>query len=128
MVALAIAQKPHPTGSPENARVRDYLVVPLRALGLEPQVQTASVARYEPKPKWRGPAVAATVKNIVARLRGTANTKAVMLAAHYDSVPSGPGASDDSSGAVTLLETARALKAGPPLRNDVIFLIRLHSF
>ncbi|HMD96295.1 MAG TPA: M28 family peptidase [Terriglobia bacterium] len=117
----AIAQKPHPTGSAENARVRDYLVTQLQALGLDPQVVAATVVRYEPK--WRVPAVAATVNNIVARLRGTANTKAVMLAAHYDSVPTGPGASDDGSGAVTLLETARALRSGPPLPNDVIFLI-----
>ena len=116
----AIAQKPHPTGSAENARVRDYLLGQLQALGLDPQVQTATVARYQPK---GGPAVAATVNNIVARLQGTATTKAVMLAAHYDSVPSGPGASDDGSGVVTLLETARALKAGPPLENDVILLI-----
>ncbi|HKS97441.1 MAG TPA: M20/M25/M40 family metallo-hydrolase, partial [Terriglobia bacterium] len=116
-----IAQKPHPTGSPENARVRQYLVSQLAALGLDPQVQTATATRYEAK--WHGPTSAATVNNIVARLRGTANTRALMLAAHYDSVPSGPGASDDGSGTVTLLETARALKAGPPLRNDVIFLI-----
>jgi len=117
----AITQNPHPTGSAENARVRDYLASQLEALGLDPQVQTATVVRYEPK--WRGPAVAATVNNVVARLHGTANTKAVMLAAHYDSVPTGPGASDDGSGAVTLLETARALKSGLPLPNDVIFLI-----
>ena len=116
-----IAQKPHPTGSLENARVRGYLIDQLQALGLSPQVQTATVVRNEPG--WGGLAIAATVNNIVARLAGTANTKAVMLAAHYDSVPSGPGASDDGSGVVTLLETARALKAGPPLANDVIFLI-----
>ncbi|MGO9268767.1 MAG: M20/M25/M40 family metallo-hydrolase [Terriglobia bacterium] len=117
----SIAREPHPTGWPENVRVRDYLVSRLQALGLDPQVQTATVVRYEHK--WGGPAVASTVNNIVARLQGTANTKAVMLAAHYDSVPTGPGASDDGSGVVTLLETARALKAGPPLPNDVIFLI-----
>src|SRR5207244_3833401 len=73
--------------------------------------------------RWRGPIPAATVNNIVTRLAGTANSKAVMLAAHYDSVPSGPGASDDGSGTVTLLETARALRSGAPLKNDVIFLI-----
>jgi len=117
----AIAQKPHPTGSPENARVREYLVSRLQALGLDPQVQTATVTRYEPR--YHGPARAAVVNNVVARLKGTDNTRAVMLAAHYDSVSSGPGASDDGSGTVTVLETARALKAGPPLRNDVILLI-----
>ena len=64
----------------------------------------------------------ATVSNVMARLQGEASTRPVMLAAHYDSVPSGPGASDDGSGAATLLETARALESGPRLPNDVIFL------
>jgi peptidase M28-like protein len=116
-----IATKPHPTGSPENAKVRDYLLGQLRGLGLESQVQTATAARHDPK--WRGPASAATVNDLVARLPGTAPAKSVMLVAHYDSVPTGPGASDDGSGVITILETARALKAGPPLLNDVIFLL-----
>src|SRR5262245_42239880 len=37
-----IAQRPHPAGSADNARVRDYVVAQLRALGLEPQVQEAT--------------------------------------------------------------------------------------
>ncbi len=123
-----IAAQPHPTGSPENDAVRDYLLKHLTALGLDPQVQTTTAVRYEPR--WRGPAVAANVHNVVARLKGIPSAlaegppraKALMLAAHYDSVSSGPGASDDGSGTATLLETARALKAGPPLSNDVIFL------
>jgi hypothetical protein len=115
-----IAQAPHPTGSTENARVRAVLVGQLGTLGLGPEVQTTSVARTEPK--WQNRVAGATVSNVVARLQGTANTRPVMFAAHYDSVPSGPGASDDGSGVVTLLETARALRAGPALRNDIIFL------
>ncbi|MCL4218321.1 MAG: M20/M25/M40 family metallo-hydrolase, partial [Candidatus Hydrogenedentes bacterium] len=51
-----------------------------------------------------------------------ANTKAFALMAHYDSVPYGPGAADDCSGVIAMIEIARALKAGPPLKNDVIFL------
>jgi hypothetical protein len=47
-----------------------------------------------------------------------------MLVAHYDSVPRGPGASDDGHGVAVLLETLRALKSAAPLRNDVIFLSR----
>ncbi len=115
-----IAQRPHPTGSPDSARVREYILARFRALGLAAEIQTATTVRQEPH--WPGPA-AATVNNIVARLKGTQNTRALMLAAHYDSVAGGPGASDDGSGVVTLLETARALKAGSPLRNDVIFLV-----
>ena len=34
----------------------------------------------------------------------------VLLAAHYDSVGAGPGASDDGMGMATLLEIARAIR------------------
>jgi peptidase M28-like protein len=116
-----IAQKPHPTGTDENGRVLTFLVNELAALGFDVQVQTATAVRYEQR--WRGPATAATVNNIIARLKGTANTRSVMFAAHYDSVPTGPGTSDDGSGVVTLLEMARAIKAGSPLRNDLVLVI-----
>lgn len=109
-----IAQRPHPIGSAEHARVRDAIVKELSEIGLAPEVQKASVVR---------PFSAATVENIVARLPGSGSGgKAVLLASHYDSVPTGPGASDDGSGVAAMLESARALKAGAPLKNDVIFL------
>lgn len=114
-----IARAPHPTGSEENNRVRNFLVTQLTGLGFEAKVQTANVV-WQPR---RQPiAVPITVNNIVARLKGTGSTRAVMLSAHYDSVPTGPGASDDGSGVVALLETARALKSGPPLRNDLLIV------
>jgi hypothetical protein len=48
--------------------------------------------------------------------------RAVALVCHHDSVPTGPGAGDDGAAVAALLETARALKTGPALRNDVILL------
>ena len=52
----------------------------------------------------------ATVTDIIAdAIPGEG--KAIVLLAHYDSVPAGPGASDDESGVATVLETVRALKA-----------------
>lgn len=113
-----IAERPHPTGSAEHARVRDYLRAELARLGLPSQVETGIGEFHRFGRTFKGP-----VENIIARLAGTANTRPVMLAAHYDSVPAGPGASDDASGVATLLETLRALRSGPPLRNDVIFLL-----
>ena len=113
----AFATAPHPLGSAEHDRVRDYLVAQFNALGLAPEVQKATgvTARYR---------VAGTVENIVARLKGTSGANdAVALSAHYDSVPAGPGAGDDGSGVVALLETLRALRTGPPLRNDVLFIL-----
>jgi hypothetical protein len=46
----------------------------------------------------------------------------VLLAAHYDSVGAGPGASDDGSGVATLLEVARALGTSEALPRPVVFL------
>lgn len=114
-----IAKEPHPMGSPENMAVRDYLVKELRALGLEPEVQKATPAHY-----WfHNALLAGRPRNVVARLDGTNDGgKAFVLMAHYDSVPAAPGASDDGAGVATMLETLRALKTGPPLKNDVIFL------
>lgn len=111
-----IAREPHPVGSPAHAEVRDYLVAQLRELGLEPQVQTATAVqeRYGLR--------VGTVQNVVARIAGAQSSEAIMLAAHYDSVPTSPGASDDGAAVAAILETARALRAGAPLQRDVILL------
>jgi hypothetical protein len=114
-----IAARPHAIGSPAEADVRDYIVSELNKLGLSPEVQDTTVAVGTRS----GGASAAHVRNIIGRLKGQdAASKALMLTAHYDSVPNGHGASDDGSGVVVLLETMRALKTGPPLQNDVICL------
>jgi Peptidase family M28 len=113
----AFATAPHPVGSSEHDRVRDYLVSQLTTLGVAPEIQRATgvTPRYE---------VAGTVENIVARLKGTSGARdAVALVAHYDSVAAGPGAGDDGAGVAALLETLRALHAGPPLPNDILFVI-----
>ena len=110
-----IAAESHPNRSAAQARVRDYLAQQLTALGLETQVQrtVASSPRR---------ATTTEVENVVARLRGTQSTGAVLVFAHYDSVPAGPGAADNGTGVVTLLETMRALVTGPRPQNDVIAL------
>jgi hypothetical protein len=45
-----------------------------------------------------------------------------MLVGHYDSRPNAFGASDDGAAVAAMLETLRALKARPALRNDIVFL------
>src|ERR1700730_17077472 len=83
-----IAHKPHPIGSAEHDVVRDYILQTLSSTGFSPEVQktTAINKKY---------GIAATVENIMARLKGSEGGKAVVLVAHYDSVVTGPGASDD---------------------------------
>jgi Peptidase family M28 len=113
---VAIAQRPHPTGTAEHDRVRDYLVAQLRNLGLEPQIQSATGVGTRS-------ADAGRVRNIIARMPGRQNGgPAVVLVAHYDSVEAGPGAADDGAGIAAILETVRALRAGAPLLHDVIVL------
>jgi Peptidase family M28 len=114
----AIAAKPHPIGSPAHAEVRDYIFGELVKMGLEPQLQKTTAVNN----RWGSAYHAATVQNIVAKLEGTANTRAVLLVAHYDAAPYSLGASDDGAAVVSLLETLRAVKASAPLKNDVIFL------
>jgi hypothetical protein len=105
---------PHPIGSPQNDVVRQRIVDQFTRLGYEPQVQTAfDCDEYR---------ACGTVRNVLARLEGR-ERGAVLLAAHYDSVPAGPGASDDGAGVAAVLEIARAMKAMPPPRHSVIFMI-----
>lgn len=114
-----VARRPHPVGTFEHAAVKDYIVQHLSAIGLTPEIQEASAVNEN----GGAPFSAGTVRNIVAAKRGTdASAMALMLVAHYDSVPGAPGASDDGVAVASLLETARALSVGPQLKNDVIFL------
>ena len=113
-----LAQAPRPMGSVGEARARTYIVDQLRSMGLSPTIQTTSVVGgFDPENH-----VAARVTNIIARLPGTDSTGAVAFNGHYDSVAASPGASDCGSCVAAVLETARALRAGPRLRNDVLFV------
>jgi hypothetical protein len=114
----AIARAPHPVGTAEHTRVREHLVTELRDLGLDVRVQEGVGVLPLTHD---GVIPMGTMRNIVAVRPGTAPTGRVVVAAHYDSVEAGPGASDDGAGVATVLEIARALPAG--LRNDVVFLI-----
>ena len=80
-----------------NVRARDLLLTYLRNLGYAPTLH----GRYD---------------NVVATLGDPGNGGAVLLGAHYDSVPNTPGADDNASAVAACLECARLLKdhaAGP---------------
>jgi hypothetical protein len=97
--------------------VRDYLRGTLEGLGLEPALQAGR------RVAMRRPFGEVTIENVVVRLPGSASTGAVLLVAHYDSTPGGPGAADDGAAVAAILETLRALRDGAALRNDLVCLL-----
>ncbi|MEO8440801.1 MAG: M20/M25/M40 family metallo-hydrolase [Spartobacteria bacterium] len=111
------ADRTHAAGTGAQERARQFLIGKLTSLGAEVRVEKpAHVVSRRPFVRQ------GSVQNIVATFRGRGNTRAIMLVAHYDSVPEGPGAADDGAGVISILETLRALHAGPALRNDLIVL------
>lgn len=113
-----VARQPHSIGTLANGLVRDYLVRRCRALGLAATVQDTTVVLAN-----FGYLTGARVQNVVARLPGrTPGGPAVLVLTHYDSQPHTPGASDDGAGVAAALETMRALRAGPPLAHDVVWV------
>ena len=110
-------ERPHPVDSPANDAVRERLMAELRAIGLSPQVRAAMDCNITPESRGVG---CAMTRNVVASI-GPVSGHRLLLNAHYDSTPTGPGASDDGLGVATLLEVAANLRAAPPLR-PVTFL------
>jgi hypothetical protein len=100
-------ERPHPVGTPENAAVRGRILQELAALHVPARTCAAFTCNA-----WRGFSfvACATVTDIIADAV-PGQGKAIVMMAHYDSVPAGPGASDDLSSVATILETVRALKA-----------------
>lgn len=111
-----IGAKPHPSGSRENEQVRQYIAGQLRELGLQPEIQSA--IRLSPLQK-----TLIDIHNIAVKVPGQGRAdKALLLIAHYDSVPLGPGAADNAASVAAMLETLRVINYFLPLQNDVVFL------
>src|SRR5579883_1101970 len=117
-----LASGPRAMGSAAHEEARRYLVRELQALALETQVQETAVVQLRFAARHGGRPAAGTVRNVVGRLHGSEGGRAVLLAAHYDTRGMTPGASDDTMGVATLLETARALASGARPKRDVLFL------
>ncbi|MEN8235441.1 MAG: M28 family peptidase [Actinomycetota bacterium] len=113
-----IAQEPHVMGTPEIARVREYLVATLTEMGLEPETMTIETPDY-----FGSSGGTVEVVDVLIRIPGTGDGEAVLLMAHYDTVPTTSGANDNAVAVAALVEVARELSTGPPPPNDVIILL-----
>jgi hypothetical protein len=112
----------HPIGSAADAQIREAIVKRLSALGYSAELQSGWVCNDA--------GACGNPVNIIATLGVNsggapklADGDAVLLAAHYDSVPAGPGAADDGAAVATVLEIARILAARPAPRHPVVLLL-----
>lgn len=92
----------------------DYVVSVLRGAGYDVTTPAYAVAPEGDN----GPA---TPRNVIAQTRNGDPGRVVLVGAHLDSVPQGPGIVDNGSGVAALLEIATHLDASAPVRNAVRF-------
>lgn len=113
----ALGSTQHYSGSKDHHTAKEYVIEQLEKMGLE--VTTQEGNSYS---EWGSFTYA---KNIMARIKGSENGKALVLMTHYDSAPhSAFGASDAGSGVATILEGIRAFIANNSShKNDIIILI-----
>ncbi len=111
-----ISKKPHYISSKNHETVQKYLTDELKKLGLPVEIQEGYTVG-----DWGNLALA---KNIITRIKGRKDGKALLLLSHYDSQPhSSYGASDAASGVATILEGIRAFLAkNDTPKNDIIIL------
>lgn len=109
-----IARSPHPVGSVQNKAVREYIENYLKGMGLYVELEKETVQR-------RGKTY--TVENVLAKIDGSDKEGInVMLSAHYDSTPNGPGAADNGAGVASVLEAVRIIKAEGQPKNNMYIL------
>lgn len=113
----AISEEPHGVGFDGHEKAKQYIINQLTNLGVETTVQEGYTAG-----DW---ANLSKAENILARIKGSEDGKALVLLTHYDSSPhSSLGASDAGSGVATILEGVRAFLAqNQQPKNDIIILI-----
>lgn len=103
------SERPHPVSTPENAAVRARILNELAAIGVPASIHSGFACNGA---RSIGLLSCGTVNDILGQVVA-GKGKAIVLMAHYDSVPAGPGAADDESSVATIIEAARALRTQP---------------
>lgn len=116
-IVKEIAKTPHYVGSGHHKTVESYIERELHQLGLETEIQEGTTLT-----DW-GNLVKS--RNIIARIKGTTNGKALLLLSHYDSAPHSysHGAGDDASGIAVILESVRAYLHDKTAHKNDIFVV-----
>jgi hypothetical protein len=101
----------HRASVAERDASRQFLLDELTALGLTPVRHNYNTGIY-------------TGANVLATLGATSGTGGtIIVGAHFDSVPAGPGAADNATGVAMVLAAARYLRDVPQRQHPVIFAL-----
>ncbi|MEL7453341.1 MAG: M20/M25/M40 family metallo-hydrolase, partial [Pseudomonadota bacterium] len=110
-------ERPHPVDSDANDAVRERLLQEIEQLGFDPFVRD----QFQCSTRWGQRASCARVQNVGFWVTPP-GPNAVLVMSHYDSVPAGPGASDDGAGIAASLEIASILKDTPQTRPLLVLI------
>jgi aminopeptidase S len=103
------------TGTPGYEASVKYVVGVLRGAGFKVSTPTYEASGDDDE------GASGTGRNVIAQTRTGDPGRVVMIGAHLDSVPEGPGIVDDGSAVASLLEIATQLGADPSVQNMVRF-------
>jgi aminopeptidase S len=103
------------TGTPGYDASVEYVVDVLRDAGFNPSTPTFEASGED------GEGSGGPERHVITQTRTGNPDQVVMIGAHLDSVPEGPGIVDNGSGVATLLEIATQLGADPSVQNRVRF-------
>ena len=121
--ALVVVSAGGRNGSPPGLFERGYyeqLTIPVAVVGADGGAALRR-AGGPAKVVLDGRTVKVTSRNILAQTKTGSARDVVMVGAHLDSAPQGPGINDNGSGVAAVLETALQMGAEPAVTNAVRF-------
>ncbi len=115
LLDLLKEEKPHPSGSEENEKIRDLIIEKIIEMGLEPEVQSFETTIKGKKE---------TLFNVITKMNGSnPESQKILLSSHYDSVVEAPGAADDMHAVAATFEIMRIFsEGGKQLKHDLVIM------
>jgi len=114
---LPANNQPHPVNSIANIGVRNKIIEQLDAMDLKSDIQKTMSCNNSVRSL-----VCSNISNIITQISGTDPSNTVLLTAHYDSVPAGPGAADAGHAVAIILELLELIQNQAPFKNNLIVL------
>ncbi|NRA88244.1 MAG: M28 family peptidase [Rhizobiales bacterium] len=111
---------PHPVMSTNNAKLRQRIISNLKSYGYSPEIQVEMSCNFKRRHKQKHKKCV-IIYNIVSKSPNAGMLPAMLMMAHYDSVPNSPGVGDDMAAVAALSEIMRQIKS-LNFSNDIIFL------